>query len=157
MRKFNVFIDGSCLDIRNKEKARGGWGYIITDENFSEIKSDFGKIRKGTQNSIRAELEALCQALKKIKTFKGNCKFNIYCDYKCIYDSLEGFCERKANRDYWDEIELLCEQLRGKFRIFHIKGHQYSNDDIKFACNNKVDKLAKSGANSLTKVPVKAM
>lgn len=157
MRKFNVFIDGSCLEVRDKERARGGWGYLITDDNFSEVKYDFGKIREGMQNSTRAELEALCQALRKMKTFKGNCKFTIYCDYKCVYDSLEGFSERKANRDYWDEIESLCEELRGKFRIFHIKGHQDSKKDLKFLYNNKVNKLAKSGANSLTKVPVRAM
>lgn len=154
MRKLNVFIDGSCLDVKNKEKARGGWSYIITDEQFNILREDNGKIRVGDQNSTRAELEALYQALLKMKTFKGNCKFHIYTDYESMVDSLNGFAKREANRDYWDLIEPICLKLAGHFRISHVLGHQVNGDKLS-DLNNKVDRHAKAGANSLTKAPVR--
>jgi ribonuclease HI len=155
MKKLNVFIDGACKDVKNKEKAIGGWGYIITDEYFNVIKQDNGKIREGIQDSNRAELEGLYQALLKMKTFKGNNKFHIYTDCESIADSLNGYSERRANRDYWDNIEPICKRLAGHFRISHIVSHQVNDNDDKFIeYNNKVDKLARIGANSLTKAPV---
>lgn len=155
MKKLNVFIDGSCKDNKNKETAIAGWGYIITDSNFNILAEDNGKIREGVQNSVRAELEGLYQALLKMKTFKGNCKFHIYTDYDTIVDSLNGFAERRANRDYWDLIEPICLSLAGNYRISHILGHQKNKENKLIDFNNRVDKLAKAGANSLIKAPVK--
>lgn len=154
MKKLNVFIDGSCIDVRNSKKAIGGWAYTITDNNFNIIKEDNGKIRQGVQDSNRAELEALYQALLKMKAFKGNTKFHIYVDYDTIVESLNGFADRKANRDYWDLIEPLCLELAGKFRISHVLGHQEENGDKLIELNNKVDRHARAGARSLIKVPV---
>lgn len=154
MRKFNVFIDGSCLDVTNKEKAIGGWGYLITDSNFEIIEKDYGKLRKGDQNSSRAELEALYQALLKMKSYKGNCKFQIYSDYNTLVDSVNGFSKRMANRDIWDMIEPICLNLAGKFRIEHITSHQERNGNQLIEMNYQVDRLAFAGANSLTKLPV---
>ena len=155
MRKLNVFIDGSCKDVKNKENAKGGWAYTITDSNFNILREDNGKIREGVQDSTRAELEALYQALLKMKTFKGNVKFHIYTDYESLVDSLNGFAERRANRDYWDLIEPLCLKLAGHFRISHILSHQKRNGDKLIEFNNRVDKSARAGANCLTKAPVK--
>jgi ribonuclease HI len=155
MRKMLVFIDGSCRDIKNKENAIGGWSYIITDINFNIIAEDYGKLREGEQNSVRAELEALYQALLKMKTFKGNCKFHIYTDYESMVDSLNGFAERRVYREYWDSIEPICLKMAGHFRISHIKGHQKKTGDKYIEFNHKADKNAKAGANSLTKAPVR--
>jgi ribonuclease HI len=157
MKKLNVFIDGSCKDIKNKERAVGGWSYVITDSNYNILAEEYGKLRQGEQNSVRAELEALYQALLKMKSFKGNCKFHIYTDYESMVDSLNGFAERKANRDYWNHIEPLCNRLAGHFRISHIKAHQERNGDKLIEFNYMADKLAKAGANSLTKAPVKVV
>ena len=154
MRKLNVFIDGSCLDVTNREKAIGGWGYIITDNQFNELHRDFGKLREGNQDSTRAELEALYRVLLKMKTFKGNCKFHIYSDYDTLVDSVNGFSKRMANRDLWDMIEPLCLELAGNFKIEHMPSHQERNGDKIIDFNFKVDRLAFAGANSLTKTPV---
>ena len=156
MKKLNVFIDGACKDVKHKEKAIGGWGYIITDEQFNVITQDNGKIREGLQDSNRAELGGLYQALLKMKTFKGNNKFHIYTDCEAISDSVNGYSERRANRDYWNQIEPLCRKLAGHFRISHIVSHQSNDNDNKLIeFNNKVDKLARVGANCLTKAPVR--
>lgn len=155
MRKMLVFIDGSCKDVKNKENAIGGWSYLITDEQFNVITQDYGKLREGEQNSVRAELEALLQALIKMKTFKGNYKFHIYTDYESMVDSLNGFAERRANREYWNSIEPICRKLAGHFRISHIQGHQKRTGDKHIELNHMADKLAKAGANSLTKAPVR--
>lgn len=157
MRKFNVFIDGSCKDVKNKEKAIGGWAYVITDEHFNVLTEEYGKIRIGDQNSTRAELEALYQALLKMRTYRGNCKFHIYTDYESMVDSLNGFAERRANRDYWDLIEPICLRLAGHYRISHVYSHHKNKSEDKKIrdLNDKADKLAKVGANSLTIAPVK--
>jgi ribonuclease HI len=154
MRKLNVFIDGSCLDVTKKDKAVGGWGYIITDNKFNELHRDFGKLREGDQNSQRAELEALYRALLKMKTFKGNCKFDIYSDCETLVDGVNGFCKRMANRDIWNMIEPLCLELAGNFKIYYTPSHQERNGDKIIDYNFKVDRLAFAGANSLTKTPV---
>ena len=155
MRKLNVFIDGSCINSTDKEKAIGGWSYIITDEHFNIINQDFGKLRIGNQDSVRAELEALNQALIHMKTIK-DCKFHIYADYKCIVDSIKGFSKRIANREFWDSIEPLCIRLAGTFDISHIHSHDKNpkEDKILRDLNKEADMLARAGANSLVKVPV---
>jgi ribonuclease HI len=157
MRKFNVFIDGSCRAVNNKEKASGGWAYVIADEHFNVLAEDYGKIRVGDQNSTRAELEALYQALLKMKTYRGNCKFHIHTDYESMVDLLNGFAERRANRDYWDLIEPICLRLAGNYRISHVYSHNKNpKEDKKIRdLNKRVDKLANVGANSLTKAPVR--
>lgn len=154
-RKINIFIDGSCRNVKNKELAVGGWGYIITDSKFNIIEKEYGKLREGNQDSTRAELEALYQALLKVITYK-NCKFHIYTDYEATVDCLTGFAERKANRDFWDLIEPLCLKLAGNYRVSHLISH-YKNpeqDKILSGLNYKADRLAKAGSNSLTKAPV---
>ena len=156
MKKYNVFIDGSCKGVKDKEIAVGGWAYIITDEQFNIIKEDYGKLREGDQNSTRAELEALYQALLKMKGFKGNAKFTIYCDCESVVENLNGLAERKSNRDMWDKIEPLCRKLAGNFRVYHINSHQKNTGDNKLIeFNHKVDKKAGVGANSLILAPVK--
>lgn len=161
MRKLNVFIDGSCLNNTDRESAIGGWGYLITDSDFNIVNEANGKIREGVQDSNRAELEALYQALLKMISFKGNCKFQIYTDSKTIHDSLNGDCKRTANRDYWELIEPLClsKKLNGNFRIGHIHSHHKdkSEDKILRKLNEKADRLAFTGANSLVLAPVKVV
>lgn len=155
MKRLNVFIDGSCINSTDKEKAIGGWSYIITDEHFNIIHQDFGKLRIGNQDSVRGELEALYQSLLHMVKFK-DCKFHIYADYQCIVDSINGFSKRIANREFWNSIEPLCIKLAGTFDISHIHSHNKNQKEDKILrdLNKEADILARAGANSLIKVPV---
>ena len=70
MKKYNVYTDGACRNVTEPEKAIGGWAYCIASEDNKKIRhEDNGKLRKGVQNSARAELEALYQVLLKISRF----------------------------------------------------------------------------------------
>lgn len=149
MRKLKIFIDGSCANVFNKEKAIGGWGFIITNESLNIIHKDYGKLRPGNQNSTRAELEALNKSLIAIKKYSRKNKFDIYCDNETVVNGVNGFNQRKANRDIWEDIEPLCILLSDRVKIHHIKGHKdYCALNL---MHNKVDELAKAGANSLLK------
>ena len=149
MRKIKVYIDGSCKNNKNKEKAIGGWGYIFVDEEDNIIKHNYGKLRNGNQNSQRAEMEAFYMALLSINAFKKGYKFDIYSDYDSLVDSINGFAERKKNKDIWNDIEPLCLSLCKNIKVHHVTAHA---DEL---FNNMADKLAKAGANSLLKAPVK--
>ena len=48
MRKIKVYIDGSCKNNKNKEKAIGGWGYIFVDEedNINNLSKILNKLNK---------------------------------------------------------------------------------------------------------------
>lgn len=155
MRKLKVFTDGACKNVKNKDKAIGGWAYVITSENFKIETKALGKLRNGRQNSARAELEALYQALLKMKTYKSNVKFDIYCDCVSVVENIKGTAERKANRDLWEKIEPLCLKLAGRFRIHSVKSHQNNPNATKEEeMNNVADKLAQIGANSLLLAPI---
>ena len=154
MRKIKVFIDGACKNVKDKNKAIGGWSYVITDDKYNIEKQKCGKLRKGIQNSTRAELEALYQALLKIKEKKSNVKFDIYCDCKSVVENIIGTAERKANRDMWEKIEPLCLKLAGRFRIHNVKAHKKNELTKEEEFNKIADKLAQIGANSLMFAPV---
>lgn len=154
MRKVKVFIDGACKNVKDKDKAIGGWSYIMTDDKYNIEKQNFGKLREGVQNSTRAELEALYQALLKMKGSKSNVKFDIYCDCESVVENVIGTAERKANRDLWDKIEPLCLKLAGRFRIHNVKAHVTEPKTKEEELNKIADKLAQTGANSLILAPV---
>lgn len=152
MGKYNVFIDGACQEIRPNTHV-GGWSFIITDSNFNIIKESYGKLRNGVQNSQRAELEALYQAILYMNENPN--EYHIYSDYEVIVEGLNGYAKRKSNRDLWDKIEPLCLNMLGKINIEHIYSHQKNKkDDKAVMMNAKADKLARMGVNSLIIAPV---
>ena len=153
MKKLKVFIDGACSNVLDKERAKGGWAYIITDDNFNILKQDYGKLRTGRQNSQRSEMEAFYMALQAMKAFNNKTKFDVYCDYDALVDAVNGFSKRRCDRDIWDMIEPLCISLAGQMKMHHIKGHEESVQNKLNEFNNKADGLAKAGINSLLKVP----
>lgn len=103
-----INIDGSCLNNHEASvKASAGWGFIVAGDQSIQ---KFGKV-EGDQTSTRAELTAFYEALKWIKD--NHQEAEIITDSKCLLDALLGEATRKSNRDLWDLIEPLCEQLQG--------------------------------------------
>lgn len=148
--RYNVYIDGSCLNI-GSENSTGGWAFVVVDNKTDVIiEEQFGKIESGINNSIKAELESLYQALlwiKKNKHKKDN--FHIVTDHEVIVGSMEGECKRAGSRGYWNIIEPVCLELVGHISISHIKSHVNEDVNRDNIYNNICDKLAKKGANSL--------
>ena len=155
MRRYNVFIDGCCLNVQDKELAVGGWGFVIVDTKDNKIiHESYGKLRNGAQNSTRSELEALCQVLRWInKNDNKNTLYHFYSDYKAMIDCVAGSSKRIAHREFWDEIEQILLKIVGRTQMSHVISHQLDGDEIS-QLNNYVDKLAKTGANSLLIAPV---
>lgn len=152
--KYSVYIDGSCQQDANPV---GGWSFVMADDKNKIIIESYGKLRDGAQNSNRAELEALYQALLFISRSKDllEMNFHIYSDSEVVVEGVHGLAKRKSNRDLWEKIEPLCLSLIGRIDISHVEGHQ-SDDNIQAEglLNKRADKLAKAGANSLIISPV---
>ena len=104
--EINLFIDGSYSHL----KSLAGWGLIVTNGN-NIIDERYGKLI-GNIDTTRAELNALEKALEWIKSH--NDKKNDYViitDYIVIKRAIEGDSRRLSNRDYWDRIEPLLNEL----------------------------------------------
>lgn len=147
--RYNVYIDGSCLNIGSKD-SMGGWAFIVVDNKTKKIITEqFGKIEPGINNSVKAELESLYQALLWIKDHESEHIYHIYTDHEVIKGCMEGDCKRTGSRGYWNVIEPLCLELVGKILISHVHSHIYDSEVEHHEYNNYSDKLAKKGANSL--------
>ena len=154
MKKLKVYTDGACKLMKDKTLV-GGWGYIICDKEYNIEQQANGKLRKGPQSAIRAELEAFYQVLLIISKYKSSVKFDIYCDNESLVSGVIGYSERKSNRDLWDKIEPLCNKIAGRFRIHNIISHQKGLLSKDEEMNKYTDKLARIGVNSLMLAPAK--
>ena len=151
--EINLFIEGSHSHL----KSLAGWGLIVTNEN-NIIDEQYGKLI-GNIDTTRAELNALEKALEWIRSHMSNKKndYVIVTDYIVIKKAIEGDSRRLSNRDYWDRIEPLLNELIAngtKIAIKHINSHT-GNDDYYSKFNSLVDKLAFKGVNSLLLAPEK--
>ena len=148
--RINLFIDGSYSHL----KSLAGWGLIVVTDENNIIDEQYGKLI-GNIDTTRAELNALEKALEWIKSHMSNKKndYVIVTDYIGIKKAIEGDSRRLSNRDYWDRIEPLLNELIAngtKIAIKHINSHT-GNDDYYSKFNSLVDKLAFKGVNSLLK------
>lgn len=143
-----LVIDGSY----DKGQGLGGFGFIIIGDNILDERYGACSIWNKPVNADRAELEALYQGLKFIsRKYKGsNC--HIYCDSKMIYDSVLGSAGRNANRDLWSLIEKEFRKSQVDFDITKVTAHTGGDEEI-CLLNARVDRLAKSGRNSLIAKP----
>lgn len=147
----NIYTDGSTMDLSNNKV--GGWSFIITKNNKVLVEK-YGKLRSGKQDMNRAELEALYQAIKYAERAYPKNKFTIYTDCEALRDCVLGKSQRKANRDIWNQIEPIIKRKIGYFDIKTVKSHQENSYNIHEQYNNRADRLAKIGANSLLVIPI---
>ena len=152
--EINLFIDGSYSHL----KSLAGWGLIVVTDENNIIDEQYGKLI-GNIDTTRAELNALEKALEWIRSHMSNKKndYVIVTDYIVIKKAIEGDSRRLSNRDYWDRIEPLLNELIANgtsIAIKHINSHT-GNDDYYSKFNSLVDKLAFKGVNSLLLAPEK--
>lgn len=147
----NIYTDGSAMELSNKKV--GGWSFVITKNNKVLVEK-YGKLRSGKQDMNRAELEALYQAIKYVERAYPKNKFTIYTDCEALRDCVLGKAQRKANRDIWEQVEPIFRRKAGFFNIKPVKSHQVNSDNIHEQYNNRADKLAKIGVNSLLVMPI---
>jgi len=147
---YSIYCDGACFN-NGQPDAKGGWGFIITDESNEILTRASGKLREGTQTNNRAELEALFQALLFVYMTKEKDSFYaIYSDSEMVVKGVIGESNRNTNLDIWKGVEhiLTDKSMKGIISIEHVKAHQKKNNHS--AINNDIaDKLAKKGARNL--------
>ncbi len=149
-RRLNIFTDGACSG-NGTPNARAGWGIIVCDENFNVETTEKGKVT-GKQTNNRAELTAVYFAFKYIDQRADSIsEVNIYIDSEITAKGIRGECERKANRDIWQEIEAICDKLAMniKININQVEGHSTDKENIIANLNNQCDYLAKCAGRAL--------
>lgn len=142
-----IYTDGATSN-NGYEGARGGWAYIILNEDNEIVKKDSGYIANATNNIC--ELTALIKACEAALQFSGpfTTPFIIYSDSAYAINCYKqkwyekwlsnGWVNSKkqpvANKELW--IELIPFFQCPNFIFDKVKGH-----DTNF-WNNYVDKMA---------------
>lgn len=109
-----------------------------------------GKV-EGKQTNNRAELFAVLTSLKWIEDNIDSINdVVIYADSEITVKGLTGECSRNANRDIWDKVETICENItaKAKVSIVHTAAHTKDNNTIGML-NNEADRLAKIASRAL--------
>lgn len=138
MEKVEIYTDGSCYP--NDGTGRGGWSYVVT-ENNQEVDCDSGGENPSTNN--RMELIAIIKAMEFCIEYVPHNNIIIYTDSmycKNGYNSWMYKWKRYGwtnsggevkNRDLWEKMY----ELRG-FELKWVKGHAENK------WNQKADELA---------------
>lgn len=151
--KLKIYTDGSCKG-NGTQKSRGGWGFLILNED-EEILLEKGGNEKNTTNN-RMELTAIIEAIQRVEIFAKYHRIiycEIYTDSAYIHNCIKqkwyktwiknGWKTSKKtpvlNQDLWEQLIPYFEDAR--FDFFKVKGHTGKQD-----WNDMVDKLAQREA-----------
>ena len=130
--KIEIYTDGSCKG----NPGPGGWAALLLEQNADKPF----KILKGHETDTtnnRMEMIAVIEALRFIdENHFHNHSVTLYSDSNLVIQTLLQGWKRKANRDLWEELDSLNEELDVEF--IWVKGH------AKNKWNNECDKLAQA-------------
>lgn len=143
MSKIIIYSDGACKDNQFPDKARGGYGALIT-YGGGQKELLCGEI---PSSNNRMELNAIIQPLKLIK---GKQEIDIYTDSKYVQKGMNewrfNWIKRnwiKADGEPVKNVELWKELLAlngtHKINFFWVKGHADNPG------NERADQLANEG------------
>lgn len=126
-----IEIDGACSG-QGKPFARAGWSFVVKQDNQT-IFRDYGRVTEGTQDSNRAETQALLEALRWAENNPGII-LNFRTDSSSLLDGISLRTARRSNRDLWHGISELME--KNAYRIRSVKWMEREQND-------EADKYAK--------------
>jgi ribonuclease HI len=138
---YNIYTDGSCT------KSRSGWGFVIVDENNTEVMCKGGALPSGTTNQA-CELLAAFYACDYMKRVYPNSEYIIHSDsaylINCYTDKWyanwesNGWVNSKkepvANKELWENLIPFFRDPC--FHFMKVKGHAGN------PFNEKADRLA---------------
>lgn len=138
---YNIYTDGSCT------KSRSGWGFVIVDENNTEVMCKGGALPSGTTNQA-CELLAAFYACDYMKRIYPNSEYIIHSDsaylINCYTDKWyanwesNGWVNSKkepvANKELWENLIPFFRDPC--FHFMKVKGHAGN------PFNEKADRLA---------------
>lgn len=125
----NIFTDGSCANNGTKD-AVGGIGIYFEDEKYESISKKI----TGEQTNNRAELSAILEAIKIVKTDEN---IIINSDSSYSIKGITGVNKIYKNKDLFNEITSLIIKRKGETKFNKVTGHSGSDDG-----NHKADRLA---------------
>lgn len=146
-----MYADGACSG-NGTESARAGWAFTVyADEGESTpIYQEKGRLAGEKQTNNRAELQAILKALNYIDSDNSNTEYTIYSDSEMAVKGITGEASRNANRDIWERIESICDNIitNNKYVIIqHVKGHADNKR------HNYCDSLAVAASRALLLIP----
>lgn len=152
--KIKVYTDGSCRG-NGGINARGGWGFVIFDEEGNFLKEGSGASFNTTNNKM--EMTAVIEAINWIEENleKDTNFYEIYTDSAYIHNCMtqrwyinwrnnnwkNSKKEPVKNRELWEQIIPYFTKINFTFR--KVKGHAGIPE------NEYVDKLATTAADNL--------
>lgn len=155
-KHIDLYTDGATSG-NGTNKARGGWGYIYNSD-FG-YKTGYGGELNTTNN--RMELTAILKGIEAVLAQYEDCEVDmcIYSDSAYVINCYKDEWYKKwetngwvntarkpvANKDLWEKLIPYFKDKR--FEFYKVKGHSTGNQQAEL--NNKVDALAKMGANSI--------
>jgi ribonuclease HI len=144
---YDIYTDGSCED-NSTTGAKAGWAVVVAHQGTRDVVETIcGKLKDGAAHSNRAEIEAMHQAVKYCREHQRH-SYNIYTDSEVVHNGMTGLGRRRANRDLWDKVEPVCEEIDNVIDV--IKTPSHTDDGSVISDMNKLaDMLAKKAARSL--------
>jgi ribonuclease HI len=141
-QKISIYTDGSC----HGNPGPGGWCAIVLEEQKNKlVKIATLKGHETDTTNNRMEMIAAIEGLRYIHDKKLLMSdITLYSDSSLVINTLMKGWKRKANKDLWEELDEMNEELNVQFEW--VKGH------AKSIWNNECDKVANLEANKAEKV-----
>lgn len=149
-----VYTDGACSN-NGKPNSKGGWGFVVVNENDEQVYEEFGGKVGATNNEMELAgfLYGLNYAIgyamigQEIEIYSDSA-YIVNCINECWYKKWErnGFQasngESVKNQDYWKPLIKDIEQYKDVVKVIKVKGHNGNK------YNEIADKLAVKGRDS---------
>jgi len=125
-----IFTDGSCKG----NPGPGGWAAILLEHNGEKPIAILKGNEPDTTNN-RMEMIAMIEALRFInENHLQQSAITLYSDSSLIVKTIIHGWKKKANRDLWEELDNLNEELNVDY--VWVEGHASNK------WNNECDKIA---------------
>lgn len=114
----HVYCDGACPD-NGKPTARSGVGIVLCDEQSTVLKQ-FSQACPAPHTNQRAEIFAIILALNSIEPHHT---VTIFSDSQYVVKTMTEGWARKANTDFWQQLDATVARFTTPPAFTWIKGH----------------------------------
>ncbi|MBP7058510.1 ribonuclease HI [Candidatus Gracilibacteria bacterium] len=137
--RIKIFTDGSCKG----NPGPGGWCAIIFFNEEEKARAILSGGEKNTTNN-RMEMLAVIEALRHVhENHLQQSGVTLFSDSSLVIKTLNEGWKRKANKDLWEELDSLNEEL--KVEYVWVRGHNKNkwNEECDRIAQLEADKIAR--------------